>query len=113
MKLLIKTLLVATTLTVGAWTVHAADDAKALFDRHCASCHGKDGKGDTRMGKKLGVKDYSTAKGQAEFTDAEAVKAIKEGVKKDGKQEMKPFDSKLNDQQIKDLVAYVRTLKGK
>ena len=57
------------------------------------------------MGKKLGVKDYHDAKVQAAFSDAEAERAIKEGVKTNGKETMKPFGSKLSDADIKALVA--------
>jgi mono/diheme cytochrome c family protein len=38
-------------------------DAGALWVQHCASCHGKDGSGNTTMGKKLGLKDYSKRPG--------------------------------------------------
>jgi len=63
------------------------------------------------MGKKLGVKDYRDAKVQSAFSDGEAARAIKEGVKTSGKETMKPFGSKLSDADIKALVAYVRSLK--
>jgi cytochrome c len=43
----------------------AAADAKATYERDCAKCHGADGKGDTKMGKKLGCKDYTDAKCKA------------------------------------------------
>jgi mono/diheme cytochrome c family protein len=86
-------------------------DASANWSANCASCHGKDGSGSTMMGKKLGVKDYRDAKVQAAFSDAEAERAIKEGVKTSGKQTMKPFGSKLSDADIKALVAYVRSFK--
>ena len=43
------------------------------------------------MGKKLGVKDYHDAQVQAAFSDAEVERAIKEGVKTNGKETMKPF----------------------
>ena len=89
----------------------AAADAKAIYDKNCAKCHGADGKGDTKMGKKLGCKDYSDAKVQAEMKDEAATKAIKEGVNdKDGKILMKPAEG-LSDADVKDLVAYMRTLK--
>jgi len=45
------------------------------------------------------------------FTDAKAAEAIKEGVKENGKTTMKAFAGKLTDDDIKALVAYVRTLK--
>ncbi len=39
-----------------------ADDAKALFQKKCAACHGPDGKGKTPMGQKLGAKDLNGIK---------------------------------------------------
>lgn len=86
-------------------------DASALWNTNCASCHAKDGSGSTMMGKKLNIKDYRDAKVQAAFSDAEAERAIKEGVKTSGKQTMKPFGGKLSDADIKALVAYIRSFK--
>ena len=91
--------------------IASAGDASALWNQHCASCHGKDGSGSTMMGKKLSVKDYRDAKVQAAFSDGEAERAIKEGVKTNGKQTMKPFGEKLSDADVKALVAYIRSLK--
>lgn len=88
-----------------------AADATANWNQHCASCHGKDGSGNTMMGKKLAVKDYRDAKVQAAFSDAEAERAVKEGVKENGKEKMKPFGGKLSDADIKALVAYIRSFK--
>jgi mono/diheme cytochrome c family protein len=88
-----------------------AGDAAALWAQNCASCHGKDGSGSTMMGKKLAVKDYRDAKVQAAFSDAEAETAIKEGVKTNGKQSMKPFKDKLSDADMKALVAHIRSFK--
>lgn len=88
-----------------------AGDAKETYEKDCAKCHGADGKGQTKMGQKLGCKDYTDAKVQAEMKDAEAIKAIKEGLKdKDGKQLMKPCEG-LSDDDIKGLIAYMRTFK--
>ena len=86
-------------------------DAKANWDQHCAKCHGAEGKGDTKMGQKMGIKDYSDAKVQAAITDDAAFKAIKEGVKENGKQVMKPFAQKLSDADIQALVAHIRSFK--
>jgi cytochrome c553 len=101
-------------LGIAALTVCAlsarAEDAKALYERDCAKCHGADGNGDTKMGKKLGCKDYTDPKVQAELTDEAAFKAIKEGLKKDDKTLMKPAEG-LSDEDIKGLVAYLRTFK--
>ena len=98
-------------LIIASAGTSVAADAAANWMQHCASCHGKDGSGNTTMGKKLGVKDYHDAKVQAAFSDAEAERAIKEGVKTNGKETMKPFGSKLSDADIKALVAYIRSFK--
>ena len=88
-----------------------AADAQATWDSTCAKCHGKTGDGKTKMGAKLGIKDYTDASVQAEMKDEEMFKAIKEGVKKDGKTLMKAYGSTLSDDEIKALVAHVRSLK--
>lgn len=89
----------------------AAGDAKATYEKDCAKCHGADGKGQTKMGQKLGAKDYTDAKVQAELKDDAAFKAIKEGFKdKEGKVVMKPLEG-VSDADIKALVAYMRTFK--
>src|SRR5438552_18397580 len=86
-------------------------DAKAIYEKDCQKCHGADGKGETKMGKKLGAKDYTDPKVQAELKDDAAAKAIKEGLKdKEGKTLMKPADG-LSDDDVKALVAYMRTFK--
>src|SRR5262245_11161853 len=98
-------------LVAGAISLRAAD-AKENWDKQCAKCHGADGNGKTKMGEKLGVKDYTDAKVQEQMKDDEMAKAIKEGVKEKGtdKTKMKAF-SELSDDEIKALVAYVRKLK--
>jgi cytochrome c553 len=106
-----KAILLALAITAGSLICARADDAKSNWDKSCAKCHGPDGKGDTKMGKKLGIKDYSDAKVQAAFTDEEAVKTIKEGKKdSDDKILMKPAEG-LSDDEVKALVAYVRAFK--
>lgn len=105
-----KTILL-TLVIAGALCSASAGDAKENYDKSCAKCHGKEGKGDTKMGQKLGIKDYSDAKVQAEMKDDAAFKAIKEGVKdKDGKVIMKPAED-LSDADIKALVAHMRSFK--
>ena len=104
-------LLVAAGLFAASTMSLYGADAKALWDANCAQCHGKDGHADTKMGKTLNAKDLTDAKVQASFTDAKATQSIKEGVKENGKTTMKAFGGKLSDDDVKALVAYVRTLK--
>jgi mono/diheme cytochrome c family protein len=97
-------------LVGGAVSVRAAD-AKENWEKNCAKCHGDDGAGKTKMGGKLGVKDYTDAKVQAEMKDDAMAKAIKEGTKEGETVKMKAFGDVLSDDEIKALVAYVRGLK--
>lgn len=85
-----------------------AADVKANWTKHCAKCHGEDGKGQTTMGKKLKVMDYTNPENQKKFTDAEANKITKEGKKEGDKTLMKAFGDVLSDQEIKDLTELVR-----
>ena len=98
-----------------ALTVKGAE-AKENWDNLCAKCHGAEGKGDTKMGQKLGAKDFTDAKVQADIKDEAAMKAVKDGIKDaDGKTKMKAYvtgaDTPLSDDEVKALVTYVRGLK--
>lgn len=90
----------------------AAATAAENWENHCASCHGEDGKGQTKQGKKLKLRDYTDAAVQAEFKDDAMLKAILEGVKENGKERMKAFKDEISEEEAKDLVAYVRKLKA-
>jgi mono/diheme cytochrome c family protein len=103
---------IAAALFAGAFCwMAAADDGAALWDANCAACHGKDGKGDTMMGKRLSIKDLTDASVQASLTDEQAAKDIKEGIKENDRPVMKAFGDKFSDDQIKALVAQVRSFK--
>ena len=104
-KLTLLTALLATA------TVLSAADVATNWDANCASCHGKDGKGATRAGRTAGVKDFTDPAYQKEITDAKAIDQIKNGMKdKDGKEKMKAYADKLNDDEVKALIAFIRTL---
>ena len=88
----------------------SAADVKENWEKSCAKCHGPDGKGDTKMGKKLEIKDFTDAKYQDSLKDDAMLKAIKEGVKDGEKTRMKATEG-LSDEEMKALVAYVRKFK--
>jgi mono/diheme cytochrome c family protein len=88
-----------------------AGEAKDIWAKECAKCHGKDGTGKTKMGEKLRVKDYTDPKNQEELKDDKMAKAIKEGVKDGDTTLMKAFGEMLSDSEIKAMVAYFRGLK--
>jgi cytochrome c6 len=80
-----------------------AQDASALFKTKCAACHGADGTG-SAMGKKMGAHDFTTDEVQ-KMSDAELTDIIINGKNK------MPKYSSLKPEEIKGLVAYIRTLK--
>ena len=80
----------------------AADDAAALYKSKCQMCHGADGKG-TAAGQKMGARDFHSPE-VAKQSDADMAKITKEG-----KGKMPKFEGKLTDDQIKELVKYIRS----
>ena len=105
MTLLITALLIANISNSFAATV------KENWEKHCQKCHGADGKGQTRMGRQSGAKDYTDPKVQAELSDEKAMKIIKEGLVEKGKKKMDPYGDKLSDDEIKALIAQIRSFK--
>ena len=106
-----RTHLLAVLLFLGAALTASAAEAQANWDEHCAKCHGADGKGQTKMGKKLSIRDLTDAKRQAEFNDVQAFEAMKQGITdKNGKITMKAIEG-LTDEELKALVPIVRALK--
>ena len=111
MKHSTKILATGVAFLLAAALSHAAPAADN-WDANCTKCHGADGKGQTKVGKKLNLKDYTDAKVQAELKDADIAKAITDGVTVKDKEVMKSFKADLSADEIKDLVAYVRKFKA-
>ena len=111
MKTPTKTALAGLALAFTTGVSHAATAADN-WDNNCASCHGADGKGQTKTGKKLKLRDYTDAKVQADLKDDAMIKAVTEGIKADGKEKMKAFKDELSAAEIKDLVAHIRKFKS-
>jgi len=109
-----RSLLLATSLALALGTAigHAAP-ASENWENLCTKCHGADGKGLTKVGKKLGLKDYTDAKVQAEMKDEDMAKTISDGVNdKAGKEKMKGYKADLSADEVKDLVALIRKFKA-
>ena len=103
-----KTSKLATLLLTSALVTSAfgfAQDAATLYKSKCAVCHGPDGDGATAMGKKLGVRDFHSPE-VTKLRDTELF-----DITQKGKDKMPAYDKKLTDDQIKELVKYIRTLK--
>ena len=93
-------LVVVLSLSLPAQAQGAADTYKAK----CAMCHGPDGTG-SAMGKKMGAHDFTGPEVQ-KMSDADLTDVITKG-----KGKMPAYGEKLKPEEIKGLVAYIRTLK--
>jgi mono/diheme cytochrome c family protein len=80
------------------------DSAESTYKAKCAVCHAADGSGDTAMGKKLEVQSFN-APAIAKLSDAVFLEVTIKG-----KGKMPGYEKKLTDDQIKDLVKYIRGL---
>lgn len=102
----IRSLLIPAVIALALPAFAQAADAKALWTANCAKCHGGDGTGQTGIGKKLKIKDYTSAEFQAAFKDEEIAKEIT-----DGKEKMPAFKEKLKADEVKALVDFIRAFK--
>ena len=92
---------------ISAAPVRAAS-GEELFVKHCALCHGKDGKAQNPAARKLGVKDLS----QSKATDAEIERQITEGRKDErGNLKMPAFKDKFTPEEIKSLIAVAKSFR--
>ena len=84
-----------------------APDGATLFTQNCSPCHGKDGSGNTPVGKSMKAKDLRSAEVQ-KLTDAEITKIIS-----DGKGNMPSFKSRFKPGDIAELVKHIRSIAKK
>lgn len=80
-----------------------AQDAAATFKSKCAGCHSANGTG-SAMGKKMGAHDFTSSEVQ-KMSDTELANVITNGRNK------MPKYASLKPEEVKGLVAYIRTLK--
>ena len=112
MKSIAKITLVGLVFLVPALVCQAAPAAEN-WENHCQKCHGADGKGQTKAGKRLKVKDYTDPAVQAELKDEDIVRITSEGITdENGKEKMKAFKDELSADEIKEFVAFIRAFKA-
>lgn len=104
MRLVAIMALVAIVAVVPA-TAGPAETAAPLYKAKCAMCHGPDGAAKTPMASKLAVRAFSDPAVQ-KLTDDEMLQAISKG-----KNKMPGYAGKITPEEMKALVAYVRTFK--
>jgi mono/diheme cytochrome c family protein len=110
--------LVGLILVVGiAQHAMGAENVEAggkLYQTRCAPCHGPDGKAATPTAQALNPKprDHTDRTYMSQLSNEHLAKVIKNGGPAVGKSPIMPAHTDLNDQQIEDVIAFVRTLAG-
>ncbi len=84
-----------------------AQSGEEIYKSKCLMCHGADGSGSTPAGKAMKALPFSSPD-LIKASDSDLISATK-----NGKGKMPAYSGKLTDPQIKDVVAYIRTLQKK
>lgn len=85
---------------------------KQLYQQRCSPCHGPDGKANIPTAQALNPKprDHTDGAYMNQLSTDHLTKVIKQGGAAVGKSPIMPPSADLNDQQLRDVVAFVRTL---
>jgi mono/diheme cytochrome c family protein len=94
---------------IGAGNVEAGGK---LYQTRCSPCHGPDGKAATPTAQALTPKprDHTDGAYMNQLSNEHLAKVIKNGGPSVGKSQIMPPNADLNDQQIEDVIAFVRAL---
>ena len=104
-KIGIGLLILAAALCFGAASpAHAQGTGASVYKAKCAGCHSADGSGSSPAGKAMKARDFCSEDVKKE-SDAELVDIVLKG-----KNKMPAFQGKISDADVKDLVAYTRSL---
>ena len=112
-RLLIFSLLSIVSIALQAARLSAAEGTATLFKELCSVCHGADGKGDGPSAKGLEPKpaDFTNCKVMGKDSDDVLSKIIKGGGQSVGRSTVMPaWGDSLSDQQIRELVKFIRSL---
>jgi mono/diheme cytochrome c family protein len=86
--------------------------AKSNFRTMCTPCHGESGRGDGAAGRTLRAHpaDFTNCNRMSKESDDKVFRVIKEGGASSGlSSDMQPWGKAFDDEEIRGLVAYVRT----
>jgi len=111
-----KSLFIAALLCVATLGAHAADApprAVRNYTAYCVQCHGinRDGNGINSRDMAVKPRDHTDSKGMGDTPDETLFKAIKGGGLAVGKSVLMPkWDGVMSDEEITELVAYLRVV---
>jgi mono/diheme cytochrome c family protein len=116
-RIVLMTLCLGTGLWVGCHPVPQAADSsrvadapkqgQVIFQKHCAACHGPTGKGDGYTTINPPVADLTSAKVHTQLAP-QLIRTVHKGRANSA---MGKWENVLSDQDIEDVVAYIRSLR--
>ena len=104
-KLRVVLLLAVALIALGLPIRAVGGDGASVYKVKCAACHAADGSGITPMGKSMKIRDLHSADVQKQ-SDAQLTTIVN-----DGKGKMPGYKGKLTADEVKAVVAYIRTMK--
>src|SRR5688500_13790403 len=106
-------LLVALITSTSSVPAQNQAEGRKLYASYCASCHGDTGKGDGVAAGSLPVKpkDHTNGAVMNQMTDQSLADVISKGGGPTGKSSFMPaWGASVNEKQVRDIVAYIRSL---
>jgi len=110
---MVNRLLFIALLTAFVFPAHAKESAADNYRVYCVQCHGTQGNGKGINARDMSVvpRDHTDAKAMSGRSDDMLFKVIKEGGSSISKSVlMPPWGGTFDDEEIQDLVQYLRTL---
>ncbi|HSH09753.1 MAG TPA: c-type cytochrome [Oceanipulchritudo sp.] len=109
MKALLMTPLLLAVAATSGQAQESLAEAEAIWNNQCAKCHGKDGKGQTKMGLRINAANLADPAVQEKISDERILEVMMNGAKDEkGKVVMLPAKN-VTDDQLQQLVEYVRS----
>ena len=112
-RFMISSLVFIVSITLRLAPLAAAEETATLFTELCSVCHGVGGKGDGPSAQGLEPKpaDFTNCKAMTKDSDDVLFKIIKGGGQSAGRSTVMPaWGDSLSDQQIRELVKFIRGL---
>lgn len=103
MRITLTAIVLGLAFTVGFPAL--AETGKSGFEKYCAGCHGKEGRADTKKGKKLKAADYRQVE---ELQGDGALDFVKKNVRENKKH--RKVSKEVSDGDLADIAVYVQKL---
>jgi mono/diheme cytochrome c family protein len=100
-------------LVTGSSWAQSAAEGKKIYASYCVTCHGEQGKGDGPAARALPIKaaDHTNGAAMNQLSDKYLTDIITKGGPAVGKSAIMPaWGNRFNDKQIRDIVAFIRSI---